>query len=115
LLEKLRDVTALFYELELRASDFGASSSNDQLFERINDLVSKYAELDDLQKAVDIDIPQDVLEYIEAGRNPTVYTRQFSEAVVRDNQYLNGKLQGYEDFASCLLDELQRQFPETKT
>jgi hypothetical protein len=35
LLDKLRDVTSVFYELELRISDFGARSSNDNFFDRM--------------------------------------------------------------------------------
>lgn len=42
---------------------------------------------------VHVEIPQDVLLYIEGGRNPDVYTRQFSELLQKDNQFVNGKLQ----------------------
>jgi mediator of RNA polymerase II transcription subunit 10 len=37
-------------------------------------------------------IPLDVVEYIENGRNPDVYTREFAELLAKQNQFVNGKM-----------------------
>lgn len=46
-------------------------------------------------------VPQDVLFYIEDGRNPDVYTRQFCELLQKDNQFLNGKLAAFKVWKTC--------------
>lgn len=59
-------------------------------------------------------VPQDILEYIEAGRNPNVYTRQFSESVARENQLVNGKMSGYATFADVLGREIVGAYGESE-
>ncbi len=64
-----------------------------------------------MKDSVDVKIPRDVLEYIEDGRNPNVYTRQFANAVVRENQYVNGKMKAHQEFQGMLGKEIGAAFP----
>ncbi|CCJ28798.1 unnamed protein product [Pneumocystis jirovecii] len=49
--------------------------------------------------------------YIEDGRNPDVYTRQFSELVQKDNQYVNGKSIAVTNFRNILAQDIKNNFP----
>ena len=37
-------------------------------------------------------IPEDVLAYVEDGLNPDKYTRRFVNMLMKDNQFVNGKI-----------------------
>lgn len=110
--EKVKTIIGHLYDLELTASDFPAEVAPDALQEHIRRLVDEYSELEAIKSSTGIDVPQDVLEYIEAGRNPNVYTRQFSEAVARESQSLHGKMAAHEDFAVVLGGCIERQIPD---
>ena len=43
-------------------------------------------------------IPQDVLEYVEDGLNPDKYTRRFVNMLMKDNQFVNGKIDAVQVF-----------------
>lgn len=73
-------------------------------------MVSEFGALETLQSSTSV--PQDVVEYIEAGRNPNVYTRQFSEAVTRASQDMHGNMAAHQDFARILGDKMGSAFPE---
>lgn len=56
--------------------------------------------------------PVDVIHYVEDGRNPDIYTREFVELVVRQNQVLNGRKKAYREFRDVLAREIETAFPE---
>ena len=128
-------------EVELLASDLPAEAPSNLFTSKISQLVDDYRSLEDasglesFQKEQQrrqfqpgqevhaapeqsqpgsVSVPQDVLEYVEAGRNPHVYTRQFSEAVVRDNQAVHGKMKAHADFANDLELEILAHMPELR-
>jgi mediator of RNA polymerase II transcription subunit 10 len=57
---------------------------------------------------VNIHIPPDVTTYVESGRNPDIFTREFVETVQRMNQWMKGRTEAYrflqETFARDLID-----------
>lgn len=60
----------------------------------------------------DTSIPLDIISYIDAGRNPDVYSREFIELVQKQNQLLNGKAQGMKRFGRLLAEEMTAAFPD---
>ena len=52
-------------------------------------------------------IPPDIVEYIDTGRNPDIYNRDWVEAVVRYNQNINGKRRAFRDFTDVLAEEMR--------
>lgn len=78
-------------------------------------MVQRLGSLEALAQQVSLTVPQDVLEYIEAGRNPNVYTRQFSEAVTKESQGMHGKMSAHQDFASLLGALIKDEMPELST
>ncbi|TGO42467.1 hypothetical protein BHYA_0008g00580 [Botrytis hyacinthi] len=64
-------------------------------------------------KATDLAyVPQDVIHYIDNGRNPDIYTREFVEAARKNNQLMRGKMQAFGDFRDVLAGEMEKVFPE---
>jgi len=52
-----------------------------------------------------------VHRYVEDGRNPNIYTREF---VAKQNQFLNGKMRAFEDFKNVLAEQINTTFPELR-
>ncbi|KAK4188674.1 putative mediator of RNA polymerase II transcription subunit 10 [Podospora australis] len=59
-------------------------------------------------------IPIPLMEYVENGRNPDIYTREFVELVRRLNQLTRGKMHAFRDFRDTLAHEVGVAMPECK-
>ena len=55
-----------------------------------------------------------VHRYVEDGRNPDIYTREFVEIVAKQNQFLNGKMRAFGDFRDVLAEQINTTFPELR-
>jgi hypothetical protein len=53
-----------------------------------------------------------VIQYVEDGRNPDIYTREFVEIVVKQNQFMNGKTTAFGKFRDVLAEQVEAAFPE---
>ena len=62
-----------------------------------------------------IELPPEILDYVDGGRNPDVYTREFIELVQRGNAVLNGKQEGFRSFSEIFAREIARAMPECKS
>jgi len=56
-------------------------------------------------------VPPELVDYLDAGRNPDVYTREFVELTHRGNAVLAGKQAAFAGFADVLAQELRRGVP----
>jgi mediator of RNA polymerase II transcription subunit 10 len=65
--------------------------------------------------APDIQIPPELIEYVDAGRNPDIYTREFVELVRRQNQILKGKKHAFTSFRDILALEMASGLPEIRS
>jgi hypothetical protein len=59
-------------------------------------------------------IPPDVIHYVQDGRNPDIYTREFVELTMRNNQKLKGKTEAFAQFRDILAKDLAGAVPELK-
>lgn len=59
-------------------------------------------------------MPPEIIDYIDQGRNPDIYTRELVEAVQRSNQYLKGKSEAFAGFRDILAEEINKAIPECK-
>jgi mediator of RNA polymerase II transcription subunit 10 len=59
-------------------------------------------------------IPDPLIAYVEAGRNPDIYTREFVELVRRMNQLARGKEMAFVRFRDVLAEEMGRAMPELR-
>jgi mediator of RNA polymerase II transcription subunit 10 len=53
-----------------------------------------------------------LVQYVENGRNPDIYTREFVELVRRLNQLTRGKMHAFSDFRDVLAREMSSALPE---
>lgn len=59
-------------------------------------------------------IPPEIIEYIEEGRNPDIYTREFVELAQTRNQLLGGTAAAFAAFRDVLATEIEIAIPELK-
>ncbi|KAI5864514.1 mediator complex, subunit Med10 [Durotheca rogersii] len=59
-------------------------------------------------------IPPELIQYVDNGRNPDIYTREFVELVRRGNQLLRGKQAAFAAFRDVLAGEMDRALPELR-
>ncbi|KAL2022547.1 hypothetical protein VTK56DRAFT_5154 [Thermocarpiscus australiensis] len=57
-------------------------------------------------------VPEPLIQYVENGRNPDIYTREFVELVRRLNQLARGKMHAFRDFRDVLAHEIGSAMPE---
>ncbi|RKU41039.1 RNA polymerase II mediator complex subunit [Coniochaeta pulveracea] len=57
-------------------------------------------------------VPEPLVAYVEKGRNPDIYTREFVELVRRMNQLAKGKQRAFLSMRDTLAREIQRAMPE---
>jgi hypothetical protein len=62
----------------------------------------------------DVTLPPEVVAYVQDGRNPDIYTREFVELAMRNNQRLRGKADAFARFAGVLAAEIVGACPEAR-
>jgi mediator of RNA polymerase II transcription subunit 10 len=77
-------------------------------------LVQKLLELDQLAPQIVVHIPREILVYVQEGRNPEIYTREFVELIMRQNQKLKGKADAFAQFRDILAREWSSAAPDLK-
>jgi len=59
-------------------------------------------------------IPPELIQYVDNGRNPDIYTREFVELARRGNQLMKGKITAFADFRDVLAGEMGKALPELR-
>jgi mediator of RNA polymerase II transcription subunit 10 len=60
-------------------------------------------------------VPPELLAYVDNGRNPDIYTREFVEGARRSNQLMKGKIEAFASFRDVLATEIARALPELRS
>ncbi len=63
---------------------------------------------------VNVNIPPEVMSYVENSRNPDIFTREFVETVQRMNQMLYGRVDAYRALQEQLARHVSSAIPELK-
>ena len=77
-------------------------------------LSSSLSSLSSTSSTLQTQIPPEIIDYVEDGRNPDIYTREFVELVQKQNQYLKGKSEAFAGFRDMLAEEIVKAIPELK-
>lgn len=115
--QQISQIVELFIELGVLVHDFqGSDASTESLVVRLNQTIEQLDTLTRLSKPhlTGLPVPLDVLQYIEDGRNPNVYTREFVESTRKSNQHLRGKMVAFEQLRDILGTKIEREFPELR-
>ncbi|KAK9472774.1 transcription factor subunit Med10 of mediator complex-domain-containing protein [Dipodascopsis tothii] len=112
--DRLRTIIESLLELAITVHDYeGVAESRDTVVERVNSLTAQLAALQKPEpQDEEVLVPREIIQYIEDGRNPNVYTREFVELLLKQNQFVNGKLKVMRDFRDVLADQIKEHYPE---
>lgn len=61
-----------------------------------------------------VQLPPEIIDYVDAARNPDIYTREFVELVQKSNQDMKGKMEAFASFRDVLAREMASAMPECK-
>jgi len=116
--EQLEDNLEQFIEtvrqLGIIVSDF-QPQSQPVLYQKINSLISNLKDIENCKTALSgVFIPLEVFEYIDAGKNPQLYTRDCIDKALSKNEGVKGKIDIYKKFREELVDQLSTVYPEIK-
>ena len=104
-----------FIELGVLVHDNqGTVPSHTALTHKTNQVISQLSGLTASPYTFQYPIPVDVVSYIEDGRNPDIYTREFIEVTAKSNARLKGKMEGFANLRDVLGGKLGEEFPEMK-
>lgn len=71
-----------------------------------------FQELDHMKNSFgDVKIPLELLDYLDQGKNPQLYTKEVIDRTLAKNQQVNGKIELYKKFRATLLKELSEEMP----
>jgi len=99
-------------QIQIIVSDF-QPQGQPGLNQKLQQIVKDLQEVDKLGRKVgDIQVPLEVFEYIDSGRNPQLYTKDCMEKAVAKNEEVKGKIDAYRMFKARLMLELTNVFPK---
>ncbi|KAL4992406.1 mediator of RNA polymerase II transcription subunit 10 [Aspergillus falconensis] len=107
LVRKIKNLTTALQTLSLHTRDDPTASSTTTLNQ------SQGANPND-PALHSIALPPEIIDYVDAARNPDIYTREFVELVQRGNQDLKGKKEAFADFRDVLAREMRSAMPEVR-
>ncbi|XP_043545568.1 mediator of RNA polymerase II transcription subunit 10 isoform X1 [Chiloscyllium plagiosum] len=110
--EQLEKFIENIRQLGIIVSDFQPSSQAG-LNQKLNSMISGLQDVDKCRQQLhDINVPLEVFEYIDQGRNPQLYTKECLERALAKNEQVKGKIDTLKKFKGLLIHELSKVFPE---
>ncbi|RMZ69932.1 hypothetical protein GMOD_00008873 [Pyrenophora seminiperda CCB06] len=111
---QLKDIVQNLYNLIVQAYDHHGSKTQEAMKREIQVLVQNLVQLSRTAPSIRINIPPEVMSYVENSRNPDIFTREFVETVQRMNQMLNGRVDAYRMLQEQLARQVSSAIPELK-
>jgi mediator of RNA polymerase II transcription subunit 10 len=101
---------ALLHQLQQTVSDFKLPSQV-VLLERLNGLVTELGVMSTAAQDCHIQIPLEVVNLIDEGRNPDEFTKDLLNSCVQRNQASKGKVDAFKALRKSLLEQVEEAFP----
>ncbi|KAJ9549838.1 hypothetical protein OSB04_022381, partial [Centaurea solstitialis] len=101
----------IIHQLYLTVSSFNVSSQL-PLLQRLNTLVLEMDNMAKLSEKCNIQVPMEVLNLIDDGKNPDEFTREVLNSCIAKNQITKGKTDAFKGLRRHLLEELEQAFPD---
>ncbi|XP_022084120.1 mediator of RNA polymerase II transcription subunit 10-like [Acanthaster planci] len=112
LVESLERFVENTRQLGIIVSDFQPQGQI-TLNQKLHTLVTGLLEMEKTKTQVqDVQVPLEVFDYIDQGRNPQLYTKDCMEKAVIKNEQVKGKIETFSKFKKNLITELNKMFPE---
>ncbi|CEI38699.1 hypothetical protein FVEN_g4750 [Fusarium venenatum] len=116
--QQLKDIIQDLYQIMVQVSTYDSAgrSSREVLINEIKTLSESLRTLHASASPPNNlpSVPPELLEYVEHGRNPDIYTREFVELVRRGNQLMRGKLNAFGSFRDILAENMTTAMPELR-
>ncbi|CEN60006.1 Putative Mediator of RNA polymerase II transcription subunit 10 [Aspergillus calidoustus] len=113
LVRKIKNLTASLHTLSIHTSD--DPSSTDPSNPHSTSTNNANANINPSDPPItSIALPPEIIDYVDAARNPDIYTREFVELVQRGNQDLKGKKEAFASFRDVLAREMRGAMPEVR-
>ncbi|PTB46218.1 uncharacterized protein TrAFT101_004314 [Trichoderma asperellum] len=116
--QQLKDVIQDFYRVMVQVSTYDSMgvSSKEVLSKEIKSLSTSLQNVHVAASPPHLlpSVPPELLEYVENGRNPDIYTREFVELVRRGNQLMRGKQSAFASFRDILAEQMSSAMPELR-
>lgn len=115
-MDQLENQIEIFVEnvrqLGIIVTDFQPQSGQAVLNQKLGQVVSSLKDIDKLKDGIqNVQLPIEVFEYIDSGKNPQFYTKDFMERALVKNEQVKGKIDYYKTFKNTLVEELKKVFP----
>lgn len=112
--DKIKDVIQNLYEFQQHIHAFRPEQQNGMLT-KVDHIAGSLKELhaasqDETNPIQHIRVAPDIIDYVDAGRNPDIYTREFVELVQRGNSVMKGKQKAFRDFSRIFAKALKDNF-----
>ncbi|KAJ3102132.1 Mediator of RNA polymerase II transcription subunit 10 [Phlyctochytrium planicorne] len=110
--KKVQGLVNHLFRIGVTVYDFQPGSAP-ILHRRINDLASQMVALDAAKEDLnDVRVPFSLIDFIEEGKNPDIYTKDLIQLLIDKNQKTNGRIQTMKMFRNDLERELLSTFPD---
>ena len=110
--ENLEELIENIRQTSIIVSDFQPQGQNN-LNQKIHSIVHNLQEIDRCKNQFsDVTVPVSVLQYIDQGTNPQLYSKDLMERALEKNEQVKGKIEVYKKFHQCLTDEMAKTFPD---
>ncbi|XP_010251657.1 PREDICTED: mediator of RNA polymerase II transcription subunit 10b-like [Nelumbo nucifera] len=110
-INSIQKTLGLLHQLYLTVSSFNLASQL-PLLQRLNAVVSELDTMQKLAENCNIQVPMEVVNLIDDGKNPDEFTRDVINGCIARNQITKGKTDAFKSLRKHLLEELEQAFPE---
>ncbi|KAJ4969487.1 hypothetical protein NE237_016188 [Protea cynaroides] len=110
-INSIQKTLGLLHQLHLTVSSFSVASQL-PLLQRMNALVSELDTMQKLGENCDIQVPMEVVNLIDDGKNPDEFTKDVINSCIARNQITKGKTDAFKGLRKHLLEELEQTFPD---
>ncbi|KAG5001795.1 hypothetical protein JHK87_022867 [Glycine soja] len=107
----IQKTLGLIHQLYLTVSTFNAAFQM-PLLQRINGLVAELDNMVKLAEKCNIQVPMEVVNLIDDGKNPDEFTKDVINSCIVKNQITKGKTDALKSLRKHLLEELEHNFPD---
>ncbi|KAF2139624.1 uncharacterized protein K452DRAFT_328053 [Aplosporella prunicola CBS 121167] len=112
--EQLKIVVQNLFNLVVDVHDHQGSATEEAMKAEATSLLANLLALSRRARALSLSIPPEIITYVENGRNPDIYTREFAELVQKNNQKLKAKAEAFAQFRDILAGKIGVAFPDMR-
>lgn len=113
----IKDIIQHLTEIQIQTHGY-VPETQGLLVDKMTDLAESLSRLQSLASTQSpnnhiqqVQIAPEIVDYVDDGRNPDIFTRDFVENVQRGNAVMNGKQQAFKEFSEIYATTLKQGIP----